>query len=63
MMKSKALRIIIPVLLFVVCVVNVGYFIHNAFFYSLDGLPQGTLSFPVMSPDGKKHPAHLQCGD
>ena len=53
MMKSKAIRVIIPVLLFVVCVVNVGYFIHNAFFYSLDGLPQGNLSFPVMSPDGK----------
>lgn len=52
-MKSKAIRVIIPVLLFAVCMVNIGYFIHNAFFYSLKSLPQGNLSFPVMSPDGR----------
>lgn len=52
-MKSKAFRITFLAVLLAVFFVNMGYFIHNAFFYSLENLPQGVLNYPVMSPNGQ----------
>lgn len=52
-MKSKAIRIMIPVILFLVTAVNAFYFIRSSFFYTVDNLPKGEFLYSVMSPNGQ----------